>query len=81
MRLEDYLKRFKTANVLYQSNTDEASRAKLLEALERSFNDVDYYGIDYSFGVLVVLYGEQFAQAEFGKSLDEVFADMLGSTQ
>jgi len=83
MSLENLLKRLKTANAFYEAESSEQNRGRILEAMEDSFQAIAGYGIeiDYSFGVLIVLYGEKFAQAEFGMSVDELFENMIGSLQ
>lgn len=72
MTLSSLLVRLKTAHEFYVKEKSEPVRGKILEAMENTFKILPTYGLDYSFGVLCVLYGDAFTMAEFGWTMDDL---------
>ena len=67
--------RFRTAHKFYANGT-EAERGRILEALEKSFANLRAFGKDESFGVLLVLYGDEFTKYEFGLTMDQMIKEL-----
>ena len=66
-------KRIKTAHEFY-IKVSEVDKERILNAMEDTVAALAAYGIDKSFGVLYILYGDEFTKFEFGKTLEEVIS-------
>lgn len=74
----DLLRRLQSANKFYAKASSTppqgASRSEkeiILDSMEYTFKCLRDYSIDPSFGVLYVLYGDEFLKYEFGKTMED----------
>lgn len=74
-RLVELLVRLKSANNFY-SRASDTERGRILDALERTFDELETFGYHRSFGVLWTLYGNEFTKFEFKRSMEEYIATL-----
>lgn len=65
------LERMRTANKFYML-ANENEKARIMEAMEHTFDCLESLGVDRSYGVLFVLYGDEFTRFEFGRSMEDL---------